>query len=64
MKKIIVAFDGLKFSESTRDHAIEPAKQSSAYLVGVFLEDLSYHSYSAYDVIKKMKESLDQSKKN
>jgi nucleotide-binding universal stress UspA family protein len=52
MKKFIVAFDGLKFSESTRDYAIDLAKQSSAHLVGVFLEDLSYHSYTAYDLIK------------
>jgi nucleotide-binding universal stress UspA family protein len=52
MKKFIAAFDGLKFSESTRDYAIQLAKQSSAHLVGVFLDDLLYHSYNVYDVVK------------
>jgi len=53
MKKFIAAFDGLKFSESTRDYAIQLAKQNKAHLVGVFLDDILYHSYSIYDVIKK-----------
>lgn len=51
MKKILAAFDGLKFSESTRDYAIELAKQNEAHLVGLFLEDLAYHSYKIYDLI-------------
>ena len=45
MKKIIGAFDGYKFSESTRDYTIYIAKHSNAHLVGVFLDDLLYHSY-------------------
>ena len=53
MKKILVAFDGLKFSGSTRDYGIAVAKQNEACLVGVFLEDQAYHSYSLYDLITK-----------
>lgn len=53
MKKIIVAFDGLRFSESARDYAIHLAKQSSAHLVGVFLNDLTRHSYKVYNLITK-----------
>lgn len=52
MKKIIAAFDGLKFSESTMNYAIQLAKQSSAHLVGIFLDDFTYHSYKIYDLIK------------
>lgn len=51
MPKIIAAFDGLKFSESTRDYAIEIAKRNGVDLVGVFLDDLAYHSYKIYDMI-------------
>lgn len=51
MKKIIAAFDGLKFSESTRNYAIQLAKQNSAHLVGIFLDDFTYHSYKIYDLI-------------
>lgn len=39
MKKIIAAFDGLKFSESTLSYALFLAKQTNSHLVGVFLED-------------------------
>jgi len=50
MTKIIAAFDGLKFSDSTKAYAIQLAKQSSAHLVGVFLDDPSHTSYSIYDL--------------
>ncbi|MGZ8539979.1 MAG: universal stress protein [Chitinophagaceae bacterium] len=49
MKKIIAAFDGLKFSESTRDYAVQLAKQNDAHLVGVFLND--HAGYKIYDLI-------------
>lgn len=49
MKKIIAAFDGLKFSVSTRDYAIQIAKKNDAHLVGVFLDD--HNSYKIYDLI-------------
>jgi hypothetical protein len=41
MKKIISAFDGLKFSNSTMQHAIHIAKQSNAHLVAAFLDDFT-----------------------
>jgi nucleotide-binding universal stress UspA family protein len=53
MQKIIAAFDGLKFSESTRDYAIDIARQSSTHLVGVFLDDPTYTSYKIYDLMSK-----------
>ncbi|MBL7696892.1 MAG: universal stress protein [Chitinophagaceae bacterium] len=51
MRKIIAAFDGLKYSESTTAYAIELAKKYNALLVGAFLEDRKYHSYSVTDLI-------------
>lgn len=53
MKKILAAFDGLKYSKSTRDHALAVAKQSGAHLVGVFLDDYTYTSYKIYELITK-----------
>ncbi len=53
MKKIIAAFDGLKFSASTRDYAIDIAKQTNTHLVGVFMDDPSYSSYKIYELIAK-----------
>ena len=50
MKKIIAAFDGLKFSVSTRDYAIQISQTNDAHLVGVFLDD--HTSYKIYDLIK------------
>ncbi len=64
MKKIIAAFDGLKFSESTRDYAVEIAKQNDAHLVGLFLEDLAYHSYKIYDLITDEGGGLDTKRKH
>lgn len=51
MEKIIAAFDGLKYSESTRDYAIWLAKQTNTHLVGVFMDDLTYSSYKIYELI-------------
>jgi nucleotide-binding universal stress UspA family protein len=53
MKKIIVAFDGLKYSESTRNYAISIAKQANTHLIAVFLDDPAYTSYKIYDLITK-----------
>lgn len=50
MKKIIAAFDGLKYSESTASHAIEIAKRYNGKIFGIFLEDFTYHSYSIADL--------------
>jgi hypothetical protein len=52
MKKIIAAFDGLKYSESTEKYAIQLARQSSAHLVGLFPNDYTYHSYKVYELIQ------------
>jgi nucleotide-binding universal stress UspA family protein len=51
MNKIISAIDGLKFSESAARYAIEFAKQVNAHLVGVFLDDFTYHSYNIYELV-------------
>ena len=46
MKRIIAAFDGLKYCESTAAYAIDVAKKCHAAVIGVFLEDVTYHSFS------------------
>ena len=51
MKKIIAAIDGLKFSQSTTDYAIQLARQMNAHLVGIFLDDFSYHSSKIYELV-------------
>jgi nucleotide-binding universal stress UspA family protein len=51
MKKIIAVIDGLKYSDSTTDYAISIAKQTGSHLVGVFLDDFTYHSYKVYDLV-------------
>lgn len=51
MKKFLAAFDGLKFSPGTSEYAIKLAKQTGAHLVGIFLEDHAYHSYSIADLV-------------
>ncbi|MGZ8559751.1 MAG: universal stress protein [Chitinophagaceae bacterium] len=63
MKKIIAAFDGLKYSESTRDYSIYLAKQTNVYLVGVFMDDPTYTSYKIYELIVKEGVSEDRLKK-
>lgn len=52
MKKIIAVIDGLKYSESATEYAINVAKLTNSYLVGVFLDDFIYHSYKVYDLVK------------
>jgi len=51
MKKIIAAFDGLNYSQSTEVYAIQAAQADNTFLVGVFLEDVDYHSYKIYQLI-------------
>ena len=60
MKKIVAAFDGLKFSQSTCDYAIALAKMNKTHLVGVFLEDLAYHSYKIYELITEDEGGMDR----
>ena len=52
MKKISVAFDGLRFSEETMQYAIALASASKALLSGVFLDDYFYHSYPAFNTLE------------
>jgi nucleotide-binding universal stress UspA family protein len=63
MKKIIAAFDGLKYSESTRDYALYMAKQTNTHLVGVFMDDPTYTSYKIYELIGKDGVAEDKLKK-
>jgi nucleotide-binding universal stress UspA family protein len=51
MKKVIAVIDGLKYSESATEYAVYIAKHTGSHLVGVFLDDYTYHSYKIYDVI-------------
>lgn len=51
MKKILAAFDGFRLSHSTLEHAIDIAAKTKSLLVGIFLEDYTYHSYKIYDLI-------------
>ena len=51
MKKIIAAIDGLKYSASTAEYAVHLAKQNNGHLVGIFLDDFTYHSYRIYDLV-------------
>lgn len=51
MKKISVAFDGLKFSTVSMAYAIEAALKSKALLSGIFLDDFVYHSSDVYDMV-------------
>jgi nucleotide-binding universal stress UspA family protein len=51
MKKFLAVFDGYKMSASTMEYAIQLTKLADAHLVGVFLDEFIYHSYSAYEVM-------------
>ena len=46
MKNFLAVFDGYKISESTLAYAQQLASVANARLVGVFLDDLFYHSYN------------------
>jgi nucleotide-binding universal stress UspA family protein len=63
MKKIIAAIDGLKYSESTVQFAVQIAKQANAHLVGVMLDDITYTSYKAYELVVKQKMTEEKLKK-
>jgi nucleotide-binding universal stress UspA family protein len=51
MKKFIVAIDGLQYSQPAVLYAVRIAKENKAHLTGVFLNDLTYHSYKIYELI-------------
>lgn len=41
-KKFLAVFDGLKFSKSTLEYAIQLTKDANAFLIGVFLDEFIY----------------------
>jgi hypothetical protein len=45
-KKFLAVFDGLRFSKSTLEYAIQLTKDVNAFLTGIFLDEFIYH----YDV--------------
>jgi nucleotide-binding universal stress UspA family protein len=49
-KKILLAMEGDRFSNSTLKYGIEIARQTDSLLVGVFMRDLKYAGY-AYPII-------------
>ncbi len=51
MNKIIAAFDGLKYSESTCEYAVDIAQTTKSHLTGVFLDDRTYTSYKIYELV-------------
>ena len=51
MKKFLAVFDGYKMSGSTLEYAIQLAKSANAHLVGIFLNEFFYHSFSTLDVM-------------
>jgi nucleotide-binding universal stress UspA family protein len=60
MKKIIAAFDGLKYAESTKAYAVSFAAKTNTHLVGVFMDDAFYTSYQVYNLL--VKEDVPQGK--
>jgi nucleotide-binding universal stress UspA family protein len=51
MKKILTVLDGFDLSKSTIEYAIQVSKFVDAQLIGVFLEEFTYHTYSVYEVL-------------
>lgn len=56
MKKFLAVFDGFKMSATTLDYAIQLTSAANAHLVGVFLDEFIYRSYSVTGVIKTYKD--------
>ena len=52
MKKIIAAFDGLRFSASTLEEAISLAQRHSAHLVGVFLQEFVHTGFAVFEAVE------------
>ncbi len=45
-KKILAAFDGTKYSDGASKYAIEIAKATNSFLVGVFIQDMRYLNFT------------------
>jgi hypothetical protein len=56
MKKFLAVFDGYKMSRSTIEYSIQLSQKAHAHLVGVFLDEFFYHSYSFYNIISTQKD--------
>ena len=54
-KKFLAVFDGLKFSQSTLDYAIQLSSQTNSFLVGVFLDEYLYRSYNMTRILNSNK---------
>ncbi len=54
-KKFLAVFDGLKFSQSTLDYAIQLSTQTNSFLVGVFLDEYFYRSYNMTKILNSNK---------
>ena len=63
MKKIIAAFDGLKYAESTEAYAVNIAHEAKMHVYGIFLDDPTYTSYKIYELITKEGVNDDKLKK-
>jgi nucleotide-binding universal stress UspA family protein len=46
MKKILAAFDGVKYSDGASKYAIEIAKATNSMLIGVFVQDMRYLNFT------------------
>ena len=56
MKKFLAIIDGFKISKSTIEYSIQLAQAAEAHLVGVFLDDNIYRSFSAYKIMTTYKD--------
>ena len=56
MKKFLAVIDGFKISQSTIDYSTHLAQAADAHLVGVFLDDSIYRSFSTYKVMAEHKD--------
>ncbi|PWT76788.1 MAG: hypothetical protein C5B59_05525 [Bacteroidetes bacterium] len=52
MKKIIAAFDGLRYSEATQEYTFYLAKLLQAHVVAVFLKERTRVGFSIYEAIE------------
>lgn len=51
MKKFLAVIDGYKISKSTIDYSIQLTQAADAHLIGIFLDEFIYRSYSVYKVM-------------
>ncbi|MDR3716442.1 MAG: universal stress protein [Puia sp.] len=52
MKKIIAAFDGLRFSQDTLEEAIDLSRHHDAHLVGVFLPEFVHAGFVVFETVE------------